>query len=147
MTTPQTDECGSVGQSGAVSLVDTALIVIGARSSRYRTLTLAAIVVAGACALSGCGSNAAAFCDTSAHGSTARAAIRSYLRDCGSDYSIEKGPYDADKSTTAYASYSQVVEYTLNVKDNKEGPVAFLMVGQRLTGGTWHTLSPPGTGP
>jgi len=108
--------------------------------------TLAAIVVAAACGLSACGSSAV-FCDTVAHGSTAHAAIGSYLQDCGSDYSIEKGPYDADKSTTAYASYAQVVEYTLNVTNNKEGPVAFLMVGERLAGGTWRTLGPPGTGP
>ncbi len=78
---------------------------------------------------------------------TARAVIRAYVQDCGSDYSIAKGPYDADKSTTEYASYTQVVDYTLNVTDNKQGPVAFLMVGERLTGGTWRTLGPPGTGP
>jgi hypothetical protein len=96
--------------------------------------------------VSGCG-NSASFCEVTGHAGTARAAIRSYLRACGSDYTISKGPYDADKSTTEYASYAQVVEYTLNVEDNNEGSVAFLMVGERQVSGMWRTLGPPGTGP
>lgn len=102
-----------------------------------------AAVAAAALLLTGCGS--ATFCN--AHGPSAGAAIGSYLRRCGYDYRISNGPYDADKATTGYASFPRVVEYTLNVKDNAEGSLAFLMVGQRTAGTPWRTLGPPGTGP
>lgn len=90
---------------------------------------------------------ARSFCSKTGTGSTASAAIHDYLKRCGRDYHIQKGPFDADKSTSAYASYAQVVEYSLRVKNNAEGGIAFLMVGKRATGDKWHTLGPPGTGP
>ena len=104
-----------------------------------------AAVTTSAFLLTGCGS--ATFCTAVAHGPSARTVIGSYLRICGSDYRISKGPYDADKATTGYASFARVVEYTLNVKDNAEGSLAFLMVGKRTPGTPWRTLGPPGTGP
>ena len=110
-----------------------------------RVLVFAAVLVA-VSILSGCGS-ADGFCDVSKAGPSSHAVITSYLRACGSDYSISRGPYDGDKPTTQYASYAQVVEYTLNVKNNSEGGIAFVMVGQRTAGGSWQTLGSPGTGP
>lgn len=89
----------------------------------------------------------ASFCSKTGTGSTASAAIRSYLKRCGPDYRIQAGPFDADKSTSSYANYARVVEYRLGVKDNAEGGIAFLMVGKRAAGDKWHTLGPPGTGP
>lgn len=50
-----------------------------------------AAVVAAAWLLTGCGSSAT-FCNAAAHGPSAGAAIGSYLRRCGSDYRISKGP-------------------------------------------------------
>jgi hypothetical protein len=90
---------------------------------------------------------ARSFCSTTGTGSTASAAIHNYLTRCGPDYSIQAGPFSADKSTSAYANYAQVVEYRLLVKHNAEGRIAFLMVGKRGAGDKWHTLGPPGTGP
>ena len=89
----------------------------------------------------------ASFCAKTGTGSTASAAIHSYLKRCGSDYRIQAGPFDADKSTSPYANYARVVEYRLRVKNNAEGGLAFLMVGKRRAGERWHTLGPPGTGP
>jgi hypothetical protein len=90
---------------------------------------------------------AGSFCSKSGTGSTASAAIRNYLTRRGPDYRIQAGPFDADKSTSSYADYAQVVEYRLGVKKNAEGGIAFLMVGKRVAGEKWHTLGPPGTGP
>jgi hypothetical protein len=90
---------------------------------------------------------ARSFCAETGTGSTAAAAIRNYLTRCGRDYSIIKGPFNADKSTSIYANYAQVVEYSLRVKHNAEGEIAFLMVGKRHAGDEWRTLGPPGTGP
>lgn len=87
------------------------------------------------------------FCSKTGMGSTASAAIRHYLKRCGQDYRFQAGPFDADKSTAAYANYAQVVEYRLRVKNNLEGGIAFLMVGKRAAGDKWRTLGPPGTGP
>lgn len=87
------------------------------------------------------------FCTKTGTGSTSTAAISAYLTRCGGDYSIEKGPYDADKATSAFAAYARVVEYTLRVANNDEGGLAFLMVGKRHAGDKWRTLGPPGTGP
>lgn len=90
---------------------------------------------------------AGSFCSKSGTGSTASEAIRSYLMRCGADYRIQAGPFSADKSTSAYANYAQVVEYRLRVKNNAEGVIAFMLVGKRAAGDKWHTLGPPGTGP
>lgn len=90
---------------------------------------------------------ASSFCSTSGTGSTAGAAIHDYLTRCGPDYSIQAGPFSADKSTSPYANFVKVVEYRLGVKHNAEGRIAFLMVGERGAGDKWHTLGPPGTGP
>jgi hypothetical protein len=68
------------------------------------------------------------------------------VRTCGPNYSIQSGPYDAGNPGTPNANYAHVVEYSINVKHNQEGPVAFVLVGQRRAGETWHTLN-PGTGP
>jgi hypothetical protein len=87
------------------------------------------------------------FCSKTGTGSTASAAIHNFLNRCGRDYRIQKGPFDADKSTSSYANYAQVVEYSLRVKNNAEGGIAFLMVGKRGAGDQWQTLGPPGTGP
>lgn len=87
------------------------------------------------------------FCSSTGTGSTASAAIHNYLKMCGRDYRIQKGPFDADKSTSSYANYAEVVEYSLRVEENEEGTIAFLMVGKRAAGDKWHTLGPPGTGP
>jgi hypothetical protein len=99
------------------------------------------------CTPTGRAQPASHFCSKSGTGSTASAAIRNYLTRCGPDYRIQAGPFDADKSTSSYANYAQVVEYRLRVKHNAEGAIAFLMVGKRAAGGKWHTLGPPGTGP
>lgn len=93
------------------------------------------------------GASAAVFCNANGVGSTPRAAIASYLRACGSDYSVAIGPYDGDKATTPYASYAHLLEYRLNVKNNAEGSLAFWEVGQRTAASPWRTLGPPGTGP
>lgn len=90
---------------------------------------------------------ARSFCSKTGTGSTASAALHNYLKRCGRDYRIEKGPSDADKSTSPYANYARVVEYTLRVKNNAEGEIAFLLLGKRAAGDKWHTLGPPGTGP
>ena len=119
---------------------------IGYRWTMSKRVTLMAFVTGAVCMLSGCDSSSS-FCGTTAHGATARAAITSYVRTCGANYSISKGPYDADKATTSYAAYAHVVEYSLNVKSNSEGSLAFLLVGQRAVGTPWQTLGPPGTGP
>jgi hypothetical protein len=87
------------------------------------------------------------FCDSSATGRTPSAAIHAYLTTCGPYYSIQSGPYDIDPSTTSYRNYAKVVECDINVKYNQEGPVDFLMIGQRRAGQNWHTLGSPGTGP
>jgi hypothetical protein len=87
------------------------------------------------------------FCSKTGTGATASAAIHDYLKRCGRDYRIQAGPFDADKSTSSYANYAQVVEYRLSVKNNAEGGIAFVMVGKRAAGDRWHTLGPPGTGP
>ena len=92
-------------------------------------------------------SSTSTFCGATGHGATAQAAIGSYLRRCGSDYTIAGGPHDGDKATTPYASYSNLVEYVLAVKNNLEGDTAFEEVGQRVAGGSWQTLGLPGTGP
>lgn len=91
--------------------------------------------------------SASRFCSKVGTGPTASAAIRNYLTLCGPAYRIQAGPFDADKSTSPYANYAHVVEYRLRVKNNAEGPIAFLMVGKRAAGDKWHTLGPPGTGP
>jgi|SRR5579863_3063194 len=122
-----------------------------ARTNRL-TVAIAAFIVALSAAwtmtaATGRAQPAGSFCSKTGTGSTASAAIRNYLRRCGRDYSIQKGPYDADKSTSSYAKYAQVVEYTLRVKNNAEGGIAFLMVGKPAAGGKWRTLGPPGTGP
>jgi hypothetical protein len=78
---------------------------------------------------------------------TASAAIRNYLTRCGPDYRVQAGPFDADKSTSSYANYAQVVEYRLRVKNNAQGRIVFLMVGKRASGDKWRTFGPPGTGP
>jgi hypothetical protein len=90
---------------------------------------------------------AGSFCAAVGRGSTARAAIASYLRKCGSDYTIAKGPFNGYKSATPYANYAQLVEYDLNVTNNSEGSLAFMEVGQRVAGGSWQTMGRPGTGP
>jgi hypothetical protein len=54
-------------------------------------------------------------------------------------------PFDAETSTSSYANYAQVVEYSLRVDNNAEGGIAFLMVGELAAGEKWHTLGPPGT--
>jgi len=90
---------------------------------------------------------AASFCNASGAGATPSSAINAYLDACGSAYGIERGPYDADASTSPYASYARVVEYTLSVGNNQEGSIGFLMVGQQHSGGRWRTLGAPGSGP
>jgi len=87
------------------------------------------------------------FCSKTGTGSTASAAIHNYLKRCGQDYRVQAGPSDADKSTSSFANYAQVVEYRLSVKNNAEGGIAFLMVGKRAAGDKWNTLGRPGTGP
>ncbi len=104
------------------------------------------LVAVAACGLSSCG-DSGAFCDVTVHGPNAQAVIHSYLRSCGSSYSIWHGPFDADKATAGYASYANAVEYSLNVKNNDEGAVPVVIVGQRVAGGSWRTLGAPGTGP
>ena len=98
-----------------------------------------------AMSLSGCSQSA--FCASIGTGQTPLRAIHAYLSRCGSDYTIWRGPYDGDKQTTPFASYNALVEVSLNVRDNSEGPVAFLLVGQRSPRGQWRTLGRPGTGP
>lgn len=110
---------------------------------RVGRVLLAVTVVQGLCS---CGS-ASSYGAAIGHGPTAEDAVASYLQACGSDYTIAKGPYDADKATTPYASYAQMVEYTLNVKNNGEGALAFLWVGRRTARSSWQTLGQPGTGP
>jgi hypothetical protein len=90
---------------------------------------------------------ASRFCAAEGSGSTANAALASYLHSCGSNYTLAKGPYHADKSTTPYARYAQVVEYTLDVANNGVDSQGFLEVGQRVAGGTWRTHGSLGTGP
>lgn len=104
-----------------------------------------AAVTAAAWLLTGCSS--ATFCSAAAHGPSAGAAIGSYLRMCGSDYRISKGPYDADKATTGDASFARVVRVHAERQGQRRGSVAFLMVGQRTARTLWRTLGPPGTGP
>jgi hypothetical protein len=112
---------------------------------KHRLPVELAAILLGTCALTSC--SAKTFCTATARGATAQSAISSYVHACGADYRISRGPLNADKSTSAYANYAQVVLYTLDVKDNAEGPVAFLMVGQRTRAASWQTLGPPGTGP
>jgi hypothetical protein len=101
--------------------------------------TLAAMSL-GACSQS-------VFCGSIGTGPTPLRAIHDYLSKCGTDYTIWRGPYDGDKQASAFASYNSLVEVALNVADNSEGPVAFLLVGQRTARGQWRTLGRPGTGP
>lgn len=120
-------------------------------ASNRLTLAVAAFIIAllaawAAYAVNGL-SQPASFCSKTGTGATASAAIHNYLKRCGSDYRVQAGPFDADKSTSPYGNYEQVVEYRLHVKNNAEGGLAFLMVGKRRAGDKWHTLGPPGTGP
>lgn len=98
-----------------------------------------------ATSLGGCSQSE--FCDSVGTGPTPLRAIHAYLSKCGSDYTIWRGPYDGDKQTTSFASYNGLVDVALTVRDNSEGSVAFLLVGQRTAGGQWRTLGRPGTGP
>lgn len=108
---------------------------------------LVAVIAAIAAFTIGRPSKASTFCDIVARGTTANQVLGSYLRSCGSDYTLAKGPYNAYKPTTPYASYTRVVEYTLNIANNNEGSQGFLEVGQRVPTGSWRTLGPLGTGP
>jgi hypothetical protein len=63
------------------------------------------------------------------------------------DYRIATGPFDGDKATSSYSRYARLLEYTLKVRHNDEGAIAFVEVGQRTIGGWWTTLGRPGTGP
>jgi hypothetical protein len=104
-------------------------------------------VAAALAAMSLAGCSQSEFCDARGGGATPLAAIHAYLSKCGNDYTIWRGPYDGDKQSSAFASYNALVEISLNVRDNSEGPVAFLLVGQRVPRGPWRTLGRPGTGP
>jgi hypothetical protein len=87
------------------------------------------------------------FCADRGSGATPTAAIEAYLHRCGRRYTLAAGPFDALKSTSAYASYADLVEYRLNVLDNGEGPVAFMLIGKPTAAAPWRTLGRPGTGP
>jgi cytochrome c556 len=110
---------------------------------RFSAAVVAALLAA--ISISGCAQSA--FCDSIGVGLSATAALRDYLKACGDSYKISRGPFDADKETTGYASYARVVEWSLDVRENSEGSIAFLLVGERTPHGRWRTLGRPGTGP
>jgi len=90
----------------------------------------------------------ASACDAAATGSTAVAAARNFVADCGSGFGIERGPYDAMKEHGSFANYAQVVEFNIRVPaDNPKGPSGFLEVGRRTRREPWRTLGPLATGP
>ena len=95
--------------------------------------------------LAGCSQSA--FCDSIGSGATPLRATHVYLSECGSDYTIARGPYDGDKASTPFAGYAGLVEFVLHVHGNSEGSLAFLLVGHRTPRGQWRTLGRPGTGP
>ncbi len=66
---------------------------------------------------------------------------------CGPSYRIFRGPYDGNKRSTPFASYAQVVEFTIGVNNNSQGPLGFLLVGRRTAHTLWRTLEPLGSGP
>jgi hypothetical protein len=103
-------------------------------------------VTAAVAVMSLAGCSQSEFCNAIGSGPTPLSAIHAYLSKCGTDYKIWRGPYDGDKQSTAFASYHALVEVALNVRDNSEGPVAFLLIGQRAPRGPWRTLGRPGTG-
>jgi hypothetical protein len=104
-------------------------------------------VAAAVAAIGLAGCSQSAFCNATGRGPTPLSAIHAYLSECGTDYTIWRGPYDGDKQSTEFADYNALVEVALNVRDNSEGRVAFLLVGQRTPRGQWRTLGRPGTGP
>ena len=105
------------------------------------TATLATTCVAG------CARTEGSACNAVASGSTAIAAARSFVADCGSDFRIARGPYDAHKESGAYAKYAQVAEFEISVANSPKGPAGFLLVGRRTRHGPWRTLAPLATGP
>jgi hypothetical protein len=102
---------------------------------------LAALVTARA------GVGASSFCTAASSGATAVAAARRFVADCGRDYRITRGPYDADKATTPFANFGQVSEFTISVAHNSEGSIGFLTVGRRTRHQPWRTIEGLGTGP
>jgi hypothetical protein len=87
------------------------------------------------------------FCTARGSGRTAVDAARKFVAECGGDYRITRGPYDAVKQTTPFANYAQVTEFTISVANNSEGSLGFLTVGRRTRHQPWRTLEPLGTGP
>ena len=110
--------------------------------SLVATLALLVAPIAG-CA----GLGADSFCTAVGAGRTAIDGARKFVADCGGDYRITRGPYDADKKTTPFANYAQVTEFTISVAHNSEGSLGFLIVGRRTRHQPWRTLEGLGTGP
>ena len=117
----------------------------GRRGTRVALLLTA--TVAAAC-IAGCARTEGSACNAIASGSTAIAAARTFVADCGSDFRIARGPYDAHKESSAYAKYAQLAEFEISIANNNpKGPAGFLLVGRRTRHGPWHTLAPLATGP
>jgi hypothetical protein len=75
-----------------------------------------ALAVSVAYTLVGCeASTSQRLCTAVGSGPTARAAVESYLRRCGSDYTISGKPENGHKDQTGYPNYARLVGYFLNV--------------------------------
>ena len=98
-----------------------------------------------ATAATGCSS--ASFCKTTGSGATAADAAAMFVARCGSDYAISRGPLDGEKAATPFATYADVVEFNISVRNNDEGSLGFLEVGRKTVRSPWRTLAPLGTGP
>lgn len=118
------------------------------RPRRFRAVA-AALVLALLAALvtARAGVGASSFCTATSSGPTAIAAARKFVAECGRDYRITRGPYDADKATTQFANFAQVSEFTISVAHNSEGSLGFLIVGRRTRHQPWRTLEGLGSGP
>ena len=120
---------------------------------RREPITHIVAAVATLALAAGCGgaaawaSSASTYCASSATGHTALAAAARFVSKCGPSYKLGRGPYDADKATSPYADYAQVVEFTIRVTGNSEGTLGFLLVGRRTRHAPWRTLGSLGTGP
>jgi hypothetical protein len=100
------------------------------------------VIAGGACST---GSTIAS-CDAEA-ASTPRKALDAFYDSC-SDLQPDSidGPYDGDKVGTRYASYAEVVEFTIE-RDNK---TRFVLVGRSEASSAWRVLTADGaegTGP
>jgi hypothetical protein len=110
---------------------------------RHRRFAVAGVVILA----SGCsGSDSLASCDADPAASP-RKALDAFDDPCADlRPDVVRGPYDGDKQSSRYASYAEVVEFTIE-RDNK---TRFVLVGKEKAVSPWRVLTADGaegTGP